>query len=312
MKNYPKRLIAFTLFFSLAFISKHFDVQAAEGFQTGNLLFSKDCDPKAKASLPVGDVCAADPVLSQAASSYQDLLRQIFPDLRPDGSSSGPVKTPRKYLGQMYLSEPEAPKPSGPSQKVFLPAGDFSYLKVGDRVAVLDRNSGWLAYFQVQPVPKLLDLVGVAQDRHVSLATDTGVYSMNRGEFLFWVGNSHHNAGESYYIYNLFHAGGDQVDLAYDGPFLYSFLIPGPGDCRVTQSLAPVRSAGDSAGFPRLAMRVDQEKICQKGPREVVSGRRGFEATLTWDAAKRKYMGGSKELLKLNNCRIEDNSNCGA
>ncbi|HKX13300.1 MAG TPA: hypothetical protein VJP40_09120 [bacterium] len=275
------------------------------------MLFSKDCEPKPKNFQSVGDVCAADPVLPKGPSSFLDLLKQVFPDLRPDGTSSGPVKTPRKYLGQMYLSEPEARSASGSGQKVFLPAGDFAYLKVGDRVAILDRSSGWLAYFQVQPVPKLLDMVGVAQDRLVSFATDTGVYPMSRGEFLFWVGNSHHNSGESYSIFNLFHAGGDQVDIAYDGPFLYSYLIPGPEDCRVTQNLTPVRAVGDSSGFPRLTMRVDQEKVCRKGEREVVSGRRGFDATLTWDAARRKYMGGSKELFKLNNCLIEGNSNCG-
>src|ERR671918_1519034 len=152
-KNWQSFFIPF-LFLALLLKPNPSRSEAPSSFRSGSLLFSKDCDPKAKAALSGGDVCAADPALPNGAS-FLDLLKQIFPDLRPDGTSSGPSKAPRKYLGQFYLSDPEAPAASGSNQKVFLPAGDFAFLTVGERVAILDRNSGWLAYFQVQPAPKL-------------------------------------------------------------------------------------------------------------------------------------------------------------
>jgi len=303
--------VGIPLFFILSLILSHANAETLKNFRSGSILFSPSCDPKAGAAGVSQDVCAGDPVAAPAATSYMDLLKQIYPDLRADGSSSGPARSPRKNLGQMDLADFEsAPKAAGP--KSFLPAGDFAYLTVGNRTVILDRVSGWLAYFQLQPSSKLLDLVGIAQDQHVTLATDIGVYSIDPNQFLFWTVNSHHNAGESYSIYNLIHAGSEKADIVYDGPFLYSFLLYDSSDCRVAQSLAPVRKvSADPTGFPRLAMNVDQEKVCEKGEKPIVAGKRHFDATLLWEPAKQKYMGGSKELFRLNGCRIEGKTNCG-
>ncbi|HKY62878.1 MAG TPA: hypothetical protein VJR29_05600 [bacterium] len=224
--------------------------------------------------------------------SQQELLKQVV------------GKTPRKYLGQMDLSDP------GPVSV----EGNFSYLEfsgdVRGRILLLSLDTGVLAYLQTKPTVKLLDLVGIAQDRHVSFSPETGLYSNGRGELLFWTSHSHHNAGESYQIYNLLLAGAERIELVYDGPFLYSFLLY-DSDCRVAQSLAPVPEASAGAeGFPKLAMRVRQEKLCSKSGKEVRRGERRFEAALTWDPARRQYMGGSKELFRLNHCRIEGKGKC--
>lgn len=275
----------------------------APKFRSGAIWFSKDCPPAAGSSQ---DVCATDK-LPGSSESYLDALRLVFPDIRPDGNASQAAKPTRKDFGQMELSEPGA-DPS--TSKEFLPAGSFSYLAIGEgeaaRLLILNRSGGQLGLFKSQPKLSLLDWVGVAQDREVFFSTDQGVYSGGNQGFLIWLSNSHHNAGESYYIYNLMNLAGDKLNLVYDGPMLYSFLIYGGTECRVSQTLGPVPVlARDPSGYPRLAMKVRQEKLCQKGSREVAAGGRDFAATLEWDAAKRKYMGGSKELYQLNRCRID-------
>lgn len=272
-------------------------------FRSGAIGFSKDCSASGQ------DVCAGDRV-SAGPGTYLDLLRILFPDIRADGNTSLAPKTPRKNFGQMNLSDNGS---GAPASKIFLPAGDFSYLALGEgeksRVLLLNRSSGDLALFQIAPALKLLDLVGVAQDREVFFSPDKGVYAKKNSGWLFWVANSHHNSGESYYIYNLMNVSADKVELAYDGPFLYSFQLPGDSDCRVAQNLDPVAAfPANESGYPGLAMKVRQEKSCQKASRETVMGRRDFSANLTWDEAKQKYMGGSKELLKLNRCLTEGGS----
>src|SRR5262245_40327513 len=122
------------LFFILSLISSHANAETPNNFRSGSILFSHNCDPKVPGAEAVQDVCACAPVKPPAVISHMDMLKQGFPDLRLDGTSSGPSRTPRKYLGQMYLSEPEAAAPSTSGQKNFLPAGDFTYLAVGDRV----------------------------------------------------------------------------------------------------------------------------------------------------------------------------------
>jgi len=215
----------------------------------------------------------------------------------------------------MDLSQEEAAPPPVNTAKNFFPAGDFTYLNIGDaqglRTVILESNSGSLAYFEVAPTPKLLDLVGISQDRMVSIASEMGAYPVDGKQFLFWTTNSHFNAGESFTIYNLIHAGTDRIDIAYDGPFLYGFALPG-SDCNVGQNLAAVKTGpADAAGFPQLTLTVVQDKLCQRGEKQAVTATRKFVATLNWDKAKGKYMGGSKELFLLNRCRTEDKPNCG-
>ena len=266
--------------------------QASPSIRSGLLEFS-NCSPNATAGLPGQHACGSDAAIPGAKVTFQDLIKLI--------SSS-----PRTSLGQFDLSE-------GAGPTAFPPSGQFSYLSVGDsqtaKLVILESNSGMLAYFQVLPEAKLLDWVGIAQDQRVNLVPEMGVYAARPGEFLFWTSNSHHNSGESFNIYNLIYAGSQKVDVAYDGPFLYSYFLP--GDCAITQTLAPVKIQSADQGFPRLGMQVLEEKRCQRNGKEVVAATRKFEATLHWDKAKAKYLGGSKELFGLNRCRTEGKANCG-
>lgn len=289
---------------------------ASARVSSGAIRFASDCPQKGTPALPIQEVCASDPVIPQVKTTYLDLLRQIYPDLRPDGNASQPPKETRTNLGQMDLSQGEAEPPTpANSSKNFFPAGDFTFINVGDaqglRTVILESNSGTLAYFEIIPTVKLLDLVGISQDRLVSIASERGAYPIDARQFLFWTTNSHFNAGESFNIYNLIYAGTERINIAYDGPFLYGFALPN-SDCNLNQSLAPVKlGAPNAAGFPQLTLTVIQEKLCQRGEKEAVTAARKFVATLNWDKAKGKYMGGSKELFLLNRCRLDGKPNCG-
>jgi hypothetical protein len=229
--------------------------------------------------------------------TYLELVKQIT------------MKPPRKYLGQFYAGEESGATPS------LLTTDDFGYLRVSDskglRVAILDRSSGLLALFQIKPALQFLDLVGVAQDRMVSLVPELGLYSARPGRFLFWTSNAHYNAGESFQIYNLIYAGSQELSIAYDGPFLYGFTQAGNSECTTSQILRPVPAIStDAYGFPNLAMKILEEQRCWKDQIESVGGRPDFEALLHWDPKQKKYLGGSKELLRINRCRTEGKPNC--
>lgn len=255
------------------------------------------------------EVCATERVDSKSPVTYFELLKLLYPKIQANGSAEG-SKTPRKDYGGFSLD------PNQPGASPLAPGAILYYQKItqGESVKtiILQESSGLLGYFQVLPETKLLDVVSVSQDMHVSLVPDKGLPIATRsGEFIFLTNNWHFNSSENFAIYNLFLAGKDQIEFVYDGPFLYGFAIPEKEDCRLWQELTPFNALPENqAGVPSLKMRVKQEVVCQGKTREMHKDAKSFEAKLSWDSAKGKYMGGSRELHRLNQCRMDGKLTC--
>ncbi|MCC6273580.1 MAG: hypothetical protein IT572_08950 [Deltaproteobacteria bacterium] len=299
MQPLRKGLAPFLLLFCFASA-----VRAAGPFSavSGAIWFPGACPEAAQKGR---DVCAQDRVGTKSAATYFDVLKQAYPNLKLDGSAAD-SKKPRVEFGGFSGETGSAGSPLAEGENLF-------YLKVQDgdslRVLTLQEGTGLLAYVQVEPMLKLLDLVSIAQDQHVSLNADLGIIPVRAGGFVFLANNWHFNSSEAFNIYNLFLAGPERVSLVYDGPFLYGFALPERPECRLGQRMKPLQVLPTRhEGVSDLLFRVEEERVCQGKNREIVSGRRSFEAKLHWE--KGKYMGGSRELHRLNNCRTEGKPGC--
>lgn len=274
---------------------------------SGNIFFGKACP--ADAATKGRDVCAQEKIGAKSSATYSDAVRLIYPQLKQDGTAAD-SKTPREEFGGFGSAEDKpASTPLGAGDPLF-------YLRVADgnslRLLVLNGNTGLLGYVQAEPELKLMDLVGVAQDQHVSLNADYGVLPVRAGEFVFFANSWHFNSSESYNSYALYLAGAERVRQVYDGPFLYGFSQPNRPECRIGQLLKPLQPLpAGPAGYAGLRLRITEQRVCQGNSREILGPERKFEAELKWDAAKGKYMGGSRELHRLNNCRMEGKPGCG-
>ncbi|MFO1463002.1 MAG: hypothetical protein U1F66_04440 [bacterium] len=274
----------------------------------GIFVFGKDCVSGLQGG--VLESCVQDKVRPDAATTYLDLLRLIYPDLKIDGtvSYSQPLRADIGGFGAMDAMPTAAGgafSPLGAQQFLMLPESGRK------RLLVLDPDRGTLALLQVEPSPKLLDWIGVSQDQHVGLASEFPVLEVRSGEYVFLTNNWHFNSSEAFNIYNLFLIAKDRLSLVYDGPFLYSFNIPERQECRLDQRLASLQSLpARHEGYSDLRMEVREERRCPKGEGEVIHGRRNFSLPLYWQGSKGKYLGGSKELYRLNNCRREEWPRC--
>ena len=298
-----------SVFLALLALAAASSAHAAPAFSSvsGAIYFGNSCPSNSPPKY--NEVCATERVDSKSAVTYFDLLKLLYPKIQANGSAEG-SKAPRKDYGGFSLD------PGQPGGSPLGPGSILYYLKTTQgesvRALILQESSGLLGYFQVTPEAKLLDVVAVSQDMHVSLVPDKGLPIAARpGEFVFLTNNWHFNSSENFAIYNLFLAGKDQIEFVYDGPFLYGFAMPEKEDCRLWQELMPFAALPESqAGIPSLKMRVKEEVVCQGKTREIHKGAKSFEAKLSWDAAKGKYMGGSRELHRLNQCRMDGKPNC--
>ncbi|MBL7685216.1 MAG: hypothetical protein JNK65_04170 [Deltaproteobacteria bacterium] len=268
----------------------------------GEIDFKFDCSQNAKVSKEIVLACIHEKIFPERSLTYFDALRLIYPDLKPDGSATYFSRSLRKNFGFNGEGDPLPISPGGPLFNV----GSQSFLSLKgspSKILILDRQSGILAYIQIDPVPKLLDLLGVSQDINVTLLSEIVPIEVKSGHWLFATLSSHHNSGESFKIYNLFITFSDRLDLVYDGPHLYSFLFPKDPDCWTQQNYSSlIPSKTQSNGMLDLQMKVQEAKVCLKNQKETSSAVKIFEAILKWDGAK--YMGGSKPLYLLNRSRM--------
>lgn len=305
MKSILHLIFASTCLFFLvlepAFGAPNFS--AASGF----IQFNKSCSPD-PASKNTGGVCSGDRVGIKTTTTYFDIVKQVYPDLKPDGSSSAshPV---RKNISTFSVAEDDlSGSPLSPGETLF-----FLRVSEGDslKVLILQSQTGLLGYVQVEPQLKLLDIVGVAQDLNVSLNAENGLLPVRPGEFVFFANSWHFNSSENFNSYDLLLASPEKIQSVYDGPFLYGFRMPQRYECRVDQILKPlVPLAPGPAGYAGLRLRVVEQRSCEGKTQTTLGPERKFEAELKWDPAKGKYMGGSRELFRLNQCRMDGKAGC--
>jgi len=302
------RIIVSTFLLALGFLLSA-RTASASSTSFGTLAAEPNCESLHNAKIQ--QYCLRDKILSSAPVTFFDLLKLVYPDLQPDGKASYAKKLRKSFAGfDDGQSIPEAPGEAPfaiENQDILLITAPGH-----SRLLVLNPRNGTLAYFQVEPTPKLLDLIGVSQDQNVDFASDFPVLEVRAGQFAFLTNSWHFNSAEAFNIYNLFVTAPERLDLVYDGPFLYSFTIPEKQDCRLEQQLKGlVALPTQHDGYSDLRMEVDEAKSCPKGEKQVFSAKRAYPLMLLWQASQGKYMGGSKELYQRNKCRQEEKPNCG-
>lgn len=305
-----RRLFFFLSLFSLFLFGFSTGRAASPAVETGSVRFESSCPAPSKNQYGMKDVCAEGKVVPGSNVTWFDLLKQIYPDLKPDGKASDLHKIREEIKETEIFSGFPGPSPGN-----FTDVGPYTYLLVSEagrtRALLLQTDNGLLAYLQVTPALKLLDLIDTAKDQHVDFAGQP-VLTVAPGQFVFSLNSWHFNSSESYNIYNLFLAGPEQLRFVYDGPMLMGYRSPKNEDCFIRQELTPLSMLPTQKdGISDLSMKVMQTKECDtKGGKTKVIPQKTFESVLSWDKAKRKYMGGSKELFRLNQCLLGQEKGC--
>ncbi len=236
--------------------------------------------------------------------TYLQVLREVFPDLTADGKTQQ-MKPRRKEIETFGGGEDDA---TGPGTLPMLDGLVLSDAGKSYAVVLVGEAPATLVLAQVLPTYQFLDAIDVAQDAHVNLSTEFGVLPLKPGVWGFGILSWHLNAGENYENFLMIGVLDGKLHVLYDGPFLYNFMEPGNGTkpCRVEQDLTPPKVAPTQhAGMNDITMAVTEKRLCGADMNhEKAVSQRNFSAVLTWDPAKKKYMGGMKDLYLINKKRV--------
>ncbi len=261
----------------------------------GSIDFGAACTPQVDKSVDPSmpyQVCARDPIVA-GGPSYFKVLKDVFPDLKPDGHATQWKKEIKGSFGDELQ----------PGQDFELGSPPYLLVKEGNEARLIIMiNEQALAYYRLKPSYELLDFVGFGMDpEHKSLVNRFGVFPVHPGQYLFLFSSWHDNSSESFDGYQLMLMGPKELRSVYDGPSLYGYRYGDAQDCREAQDFHSLkRLPTQHAGYSDLLLDVQNVKFCSPHGKEKELGRKTFSATLHWDERKGKYMGGSKELLRLN------------
>jgi hypothetical protein len=243
------------------------------------------------------------PVRVGSKTTYFDVLRKLFPDLDDEGNAHGTVP-----FGS--LSEPgERQAITGDIKFEFKP---YWIDSEGRRLLLLrvdltaeGTNVGTpyegeavvLAAFALEPEPRLLDALDVKTDRFTGFWEDRPTLRLSPRDDALVVYSTHSNAGESYV--------GIDVLFVDGGRFrkITSFFMYNTQGCGVGYTQAPSFSAAADPGrkYPRVVVKVKLRRE-PDGPeceRRAAGYTRFYQGVYRWDASKRRYEGGSRQLDRL-------------
>jgi hypothetical protein len=253
-------------------------------------------------------VCLNDVVVAGEKAKYIDLLRLVLPNLNKDGVASklkGPQSLLRKKSNTKLQSEYPYEPPININNTQFFSFGAEKSRWIAlliDQENDLDdtvRGIKLLALFQIKPIIKLIDSINVGEDRFTIF--ENNVLWNEEGSPLFFIKNSHHNCCENYQTYLIMGIIENKLKLLYDGPFLFGFRDENSG-CLINQKadFLPIRVP--SSSYPSIQMMVVEAKECENSKIKIL---KTYPALLKWDVRKQIYRGGSKELMKNNNKKVE-------
>lgn len=232
------------------------------------------------------------------------VLREVWPDLAPDGRA-GRFNGARVVPGAV---DPDAGKP-GAWDMDFARSGDaptYAVLADGNRRYVAIAIASMLLLARIAPDYRFLDAIFVQTDPGgVPALTHTLMLAPDYPGVV--VLNSHHNSQEGFANYLVLALVDGRLASVYDGPFLYSFSIA-QGKCEpltVTQTLSALDMMANKGSHPAdLALRVREERVCVSAGKQGKPVERLHAFRLAWDAKRKRYLGGSKELYLTNRKRV--------
>jgi hypothetical protein len=243
------------------------------------------------------------PVRVGSKTTYFDLLRELFPDLKADATARSTVP-----LGS--LSEPgERKAVEGDIKFDFKP---YRMNSEGRRLLLLwvdvtaeGANVGTpyegeavvLAVFGPEPDFRLLDALEIKTDRFTGFWEDRPTFRLSPQTDALVVYSTHSNAGESYVSLDmLFVDGGRFKKIAS----LFAYNTQGCG-AGITQT-PYFRAVAEPGGkYPRvhLKVRLRREPDGPECERRAAGYTRYYEGVYRWNLSKGRYEGGSRQLERL-------------
>jgi hypothetical protein len=246
----------------------------------------------------------AAPIRGGSKTTYFDLLRELFPDLKADATAGRTIP-----LGS--LSEPLERKPvEGEIKFGFKP---YWINSEGRRLLLLwvDLTAGRanegtpyegeavvLAVYSLEPRVRLLDALEVKTDRFTGFWEDRPVFRLSPLSDALVVYSTHWNAGESYVsIDMLFVDAGRFKKIA--SRFIYNTQGCGAGFTE-TPYFRAVADPGRK--YPRvlLKVRLRREPDGPECERRAAGYTRFYSGLYRWNPARGRYEGRSRQLDRLN------------
>lgn len=243
------------------------------------------------------------PVRAGSKTTYFDVLRNLFPDLNDEGNAHSTVP-----IGS--LSEPKKREAiTGDIKFEFKP---YWMNSEGRRLLLLwvdvkaeganeatpyEGEAVVLAAFALEPEPRLLDALDVKTDRFTGFWEDRPTLRLSPRDDALVVYSTHWNAGESYVRLDMLFVDGGRFRK------ITSFFMYNTQGCGVGYTQAPSFRAVPEAGrkYPRVLVKVKLRKE-PDGPecdRRSAGYTKFYQGVYRWNASKRRYEGGSRQLDRL-------------
>jgi len=115
------------------------------------------------------------------------------------------------------------------------------------------------------------------------------LFAVGSGAWATWIKSDHENSDEGFIDYQLYMISSGRLSLVYEGPSLYN-LKSGRDAAFFSATMTVLPTS--HAGYRDIRIAVDE-----KARIDARRARRHYEWTIAWDAARKKYMGGSTELM---------------
>jgi hypothetical protein len=245
----------------------------------------------------------ATPVREGSCTTYLDLLRQLMPDVSGEATAQSTI--PFRSIAEPHQKQAI----TGPMKFEFEPhwfksdGKQLLMLRVDLTAAGANQGTPYegeavvLAVFTLEPTITLVDTLEIKTDRFTGFLNDRPLFRLDTRNDAFIVYSSHWNSGESY----------SQLDVLFvDEGRLKSitnhFLFETQG-CGTTFTETPSFGAIAVAGrkYPDILIRVKLTKVKDESACERIT--RGYtkyyQGRYFWNAVKRRYEGGSRQLQTL-------------
>ncbi len=235
--------------------------------------------------------------------TYFDLLRELFPDLAADGTAhrSVPVRStsqPRErnaVEGDIKFDFRPYPFKSG-GRKLLMLWVEIKADGVNEGTPY-EGEAVVLAVYGLGPAFKLLDAVDVKADRFTGFWKDRPLFRMDSRNDAFVVYNTHWNAGESFLGIDMLFVDEGRIKT------VASLFLYNTQGCGVGFDETPAfRAAADPGNkYPKVFVSVELKKgrdgeTCDHPARGYV---RHYRGVYRWSGAKGRYVGGSRQLDRL-------------
>lgn len=239
-----------------------------------------------------------NPVIAETSTTYFDLLKKIFPDVRMDTAGGSDavanLSIPLKHLhgdykNRVYRAEM---KISG-IESLSLQTGGRRRLLLLVHVESEGEQFTWgglgvMALFELEPAVKLLDATDIKADRFSGIWEDQPILHTGPRAEALMVTNYHHNSSQNYLSLTMVGTEDDRLRPIFELPTLLNLNYCGNKSTQ-TPTIAVLR--GSRGGHFNISVKIKlvkeaDDETCEKPTRGYT---RVFNSVLVWNPAKRKY-----------------------